>query len=348
MEKFIKSYSPLLSDTSGLDAILLEMRSQVGDTIETYRSQREEISELARAIREKGSILMLGMGASHAVNEMFSFQLRKAGYDAQAITASEFLYDPVPVTDQVILLTSQSGESVETVKCIDRFPGKELFGITLSSESTLGRNTRAIVASGGVEKAYAGTRSVTLSLAIMAYTCAALGQFFPGAVESAVSFEQLNTEQMKKAVSVLQEKQHLVVTGRSIFSGLAHLFALGSQELSGVPNLCNETGQLRHGPLEVLDADTALVVFRQNGEEGQLAQSFVDIRVKSGCSLIVIDASGMAPLEGSVSIPCPAGNDLVAALSIMDTFQSLMIAYACGKNRYTGIPRYSSKITTSE
>ncbi|NMA12414.1 MAG: hypothetical protein GX933_04405 [Chloroflexi bacterium] len=70
--------------------------------------------------------------------------------------------------------------------------------------------------------------------------------------------------------------------------------------------------------------------------------------VSSGCSLIVIDSSGLEPLEGALTIPCPVGNDIAAALGTMTTFQLLMIAYACGKNPRAGLPHYGSKVTVTE
>ncbi len=348
MELFINKYSSLLNDKTGIKSILFEMGTQMNDAKETYQQEESVITEFAYSIKKTGRIILLGMGASHFANKIFSFQLRKMGFFALALTASEFLYDPIPLTDEIVLLTSQSGESIETIKCLKYLDKMNVYGITLSRESIIGKKTRSIIASGGMEKAYAGTRSVTLTLAIMAYVSAKLGAFPIERITEAMDFVQQKLPEMEKAVKILHAKQSLVVTGRSLFSGLSHLFALGCQELSGKANLCNETGQLRHGPLEVLSSESALVVFRQSGELGTLAESFVAVKKKTGCALIVIDSSESTPLEGAVTIKCPIGNDIAATLAVMDTFQSLMISYACGKNDYTGIPKYSSKITKKE
>jgi len=348
MRDFITRYTPLLTDATGVASILLEMERQMDDVRATYATQGDAIKEFADSIRQNKRIIMLGMGASHWVNELFAFQLRRAGIYALAIPASEFLYDPIPLSSELVLLTSQSGESVETVKCLQHLEGVTLYGITLNKESTIGKATKAIIAPGGSEKAFAGTRSVTLTLACMAYICADLGILSTQTIQTMVDFEQDNLEAMHAAVALLHSKSSIVTTGRSLFSPLAQLFALGGEELGGKPILCNETGQLRHGPLEVLSSNSVVVVFRQSGELGILAKSFVSIQQKTGCSLIVIDSSGLEPLEGAITIACPAGNDIAAALAVMETFQSLMIAYACGKNKQTGVPKYSTKITKTE
>lgn len=348
MRDFIIRYTPMLTDATGVASILLEMERQMDDVRATYATQGDAIKEFADSIRQNKRIIMLGMGASHWVNELFAFQLRRAGIYALAIPASEFLYDPIPLSSELVLLTSQSGESVETVKCLKHLEGVTLYGITLNKESTIGKATKAIIAPGGSEKAFAGTRSVTLTLACMAYICADLGILSTQTIQTSVEFEQDNLEAMHAAVALLHSKSSIVTTGRSLFSPLAQLFALGGEELGGKPILCNETGQLRHGPLEVLSSNSVVVVFRQSGELGILAKSFVSIQQKTGCSLIVIDSSGLEPLEGAITIACPAGNDIAAALAVMETFQSLMIAYACGKNKQTGVPKYSTKITKTE
>mgnify|MGYP000992193714 CR=1 FL=1 len=349
MNDFIKKYADLLKDDSGVKAIDLEMKRQYEDAAQTMNDQKETIEALAAVINACPRILLLGMGASHFVNEVFAFQLRRFGIEAAAMTASEFLYDTIPTADKVVILTSQSGESVETVKCFSLLPSETpVFSVTLSPESTSAAKTQAIVCSGGPEKAYAGTRSVTLSLAAFAFVSAALGQIPQESVLRALAWERTDYSAMEKAVWTLFSKRDIVVTGRSLFSPLGGLFALGCEELSNRPILYNETGTFRHGPMEVLGEDTALVVFRQKGLLGELCRSFNDVQQKSGCAVIVLDASGQEPLSNAITIPCQEGDDIVAVLGMMTTFQLLMIAYACGKNPRAGLPRYGSKITTSE
>lgn len=98
MRDFITRYTPLLTDATGVASILLEMERQMDDVRATYATQGDAIKEFADSIRQNKRIIMLGMGASHWVNELFAFQLRRAGIYALAIPASEFLYDPIPLS----------------------------------------------------------------------------------------------------------------------------------------------------------------------------------------------------------------------------------------------------------
>lgn len=348
MHPLLEKYAVLLDDRSGVEAISREMEKLTADIFQTWQDQKSQVQKIAASIRSNPNVLLLGMGASHFVNEVFALQLRKIGKSALAMTASEFLYDPIPLKDATVILTSQSGESVETVKCLSLLTGHPVFGVTLTPDSTIARETDALICAGGTEKAYAGTRSVTLSLAAFAFVAEELGIVNAEAVEQAVRFEPSELALLDHAIWLLFNKTSIISSGRSLFAPIANLFALGCEELGNRAVLSNESGTFRHGPMEVLNPDTVLVLFRQAGALGELNRSFAELRKQSGCSLIVIDSSGLEPLEGALTIPCPAGDDIAAALGTMTTFQLLMIAYACGKNPRAGLPRYGSKVTVTE
>ena len=348
MIDFIKKYSVQLEDIHGLEMIEAEMSRQDQDIEETLRTQREAVKALADSIRSTKNVLLLGMGASQLVNEVFALQLRKNAVDALAMTASEFIYDPVSTDGKTVILTSQSGESVETVKCIPLLGGHQIFSVTLTADSTISKAGTPVICAGGGEQAYAGTRSVTLSLAALAAVCAELGQISASDILPAVQWQRDDYSCMEQALWMLYNKRTIIATGRSIFGSVAHMFALGSQELSNRQTIYEETGTLRHGPMEAVDKDTVIVVFRQQGKLGELCRSFNQVSEKTGCSLIVFDASGLEPLNGAITIPCPQGDDIIAALGMMLSFQYLMIAYACGKNPRAGLPHFGGKVTTTE
>lgn len=348
MIDFVNQYAVQLADKHGLEMIDLEMTRQDQDILDTLQSQRDGIRVLADSIQSTKKVLLLGMGASHLVNEVFAFQLRRFQIDAFAMTASEFIYDPISVEKTTVILTSQSGESVETVKCIPMLGGHSIFSVTLTENSTIAKAGTPIVCAGGGEQAYAGTRSVTLSLAALAAVCAELGQVNEGDILPAVQWKRDDYACMNQALWMLYNKRTIIATGRSLFAPVAHMFALGSEELSNCQTIYEETGTLRHGPMEAVDKDTVIVIFRQQGKMGELCRSFNDVRAKTGCSLIVFDASGLEPLDDAITIPCLQGNDIIAALGMMTSFQYLMIAYACGKNPRAGLPHFGGKVTTTE
>lgn len=346
MIPFNREYLSLLNKKEGLEKVLLETERQIEDFIKTANCEKDAISQLSAAISKQKNVLLLGMGASHILNHMFAIQLRKLGYRALAIPASEYYYDSFAVEKTVVILTSQSGESVETVKCLEKFNKNELFCVTLEKNSTLGNKCQSIVASGGGEKAFAGTRSVTLTLGIFSLLVENLGME-PGSTMEAI-MGTVDNVKLQEAINSISHKKNLIVTGRGIYYGLGELFRLGCEELSGIPTICYETGQLRHGPLELLAGDTTLVLFRQDGVPGQLAFSLEGAAQKSGSDIIVFDSSGSGSLKGALTIPFLVGDSLASSIAILPALQAFMISYACKRNPQAGTPFYSSKITTIE
>ncbi len=348
MENKINEYAELLDDKTGIVSIINEMKKQKQNAKSSYEKQLSHIKELATSIKRKKTVILLGMGASHFVNQLFEFELRKLDYKAIAITASDYLYSPLKEPDAVFIFTSQSGESIETVKCLDLVKNNLKYSFTLNNESTIGKNTVSIVGDGGIEKAFAGTRSVMLSASLIAYVLAELGAFCVEDVFNSIIYNQKYDQSFKTGVKCLESSSLLIATGRGIAFPLANLFSLGAQELSGLPFLGYETGQFRHGPREMVKSNTTIVVFRQSGILGELVKSFEEIRAQSNCNLIVIDFSNLEPIDNSITIKSATGNNILAALSVMELFQTFMICYSCTKNKLTGIPKYSQKITNKE
>ena len=128
MRSIIETYAQLLRDRSGINAILKEMDAQCEDAERTLESAKGEISAFAKAIKHHKSLLLLGMGASHYANELFSFQLRRLGINALTISASEFLYDPLPewVVEE---LRGADGQCIDTES--PQLEGEKLIGIEI-------------------------------------------------------------------------------------------------------------------------------------------------------------------------------------------------------------------------
>lgn len=348
MMDIINQYSKLLENKTGLNEIINEMKRQNEDAIQTGKSQKQQIKNLAKAISKSDRIILLGMGASHTINQIFAFELCRLGYDALAITSSDFLYSAYKNKEALFIFTSQSGESIETVKCLKFAKLNQSYCLTLNGDSTIAKATIPIIGEGGSEKAYAGTRSVKLTVVIMAFVLSELGSFPVDVIKDSILFTPKYDDSFEKALGWLWSGSMLVSTGRGIASPISSLFSLGCQELSCSPFLNYETGQFRHGPKEMIKQDSVIVIFRQSGQLGELAKSFEEIASQTGCHLISIDFSGLHPLKNATTIYSKKGDNIISAIAVMEIVQVLMICYSCGKNPMTGIPKHSSKVTSTE
>src|SRR3546814_9543881 len=116
-------------------------------------------------------------------------------------------------------------------------------------------------------------------------------------------------------------------------------------ELGRVPVLSLEGGQFRHGPLEILTGRTGVVLLRTAGTDGERSGDLARTVVEAGAPVVVLDASGAAPVEGAVTVPCPIGADFTAMLGMLPVLQRLTIGLAGAFVEDVGVPVRSSKGT---
>lgn len=331
---------------TGLELIRAEMARQHGDALASLEQAREAAKGAAHSMRSTGRLLLLGMGGSHYVNRIAEPLYRAQGIDATALVASEVLRAPLPKGERSVLLVSQSGRSGEIVHYLKRpAAGEERFGMTLDGASPLAEAVPCLVAAGGPEKAFAATRSLTLSLALHGAILRELG------VDAAPLIAALKYPPafaVDAAVALLACCRVAVYSGRGILAGLAEAAALGLAELARLPASAIEGGQLQHGPLEMLGPDMAVVLLRPGGADAAAARRLVDVARGAGCGIVVYDVSGEPPIPGAVTVALPSAEGLAAAASLLPALQETMIAVAMGRVTGVGEPVRSTKVTDGE
>ncbi|SFB73448.1 Fructoselysine-6-P-deglycase FrlB with duplicated sugar isomerase (SIS) domain [Tropicimonas isoalkanivorans] len=300
---------------------------------------------VAASIRETGRVLLLGMGASHAVGRTVEPFYRALGYDAVALPLSEHLDQPSAFAGWAALLTSQSGESAEILRHFRADPAPaHTYGVTLDPTSSLARLVPCLLGAGGIETAFAATRSLTVTLASHAAVLARLGAPMDD-LEDILSDPQV--PDLSAALARFVAVEAVVTSGRRL-RGLADAMALGLTELSRLPVLSLEGGQLRHGPLEMLGSSVGVVMVRGQDETSALVASLAEAVIETGAPLVVFDASGDAPIDGAETVVVPAATDIPAVFRLLPAVQTFMVAFATSRVADVGTPRHSQKITRIE
>ncbi|WP_434723812.1 SIS domain-containing protein [Mesorhizobium sp. RIZ17] len=330
---------------AGLLAIDREMARQHTDALASFESNRETAAKVAASIRKNGRLVLLGMGASHAVARAVEPLYRAHGIDAIALPLSEQLGQPLPLDGRTVIVTSQSGESAEVLRWFAETGDRtETFGLTLEAGSFLGRTVPCLVGAGGTELAFAATRSLTVTFALHLAILAALGDD-PAAALAALKMPE--TVATDAALAALGTVATVVTSGRSL-QGVAEALALGLTELSRLPCYSLEGGQLRHGPMEMLGPKIGIVLFRGKDPTADLVTAMALSVVETGAPLIVFDASGMSPVAGAVTLSFKPASGLAAIFAMLPVAQRLMIAFADSRVDNAGTPVRTTKITRSE
>jgi fructoselysine-6-P-deglycase FrlB-like protein len=334
------------SNPAGLRAILAEMERQSPDAVRSFHEAGAAAAQVAQSMRRTGRLVLLGMGGSHAVNRIVEVLYRRACLDAAALPVSEALYGPFPSGGRTALLASQSGESGEIVRYLDTAsPAEERFGLTLDGGSTLARSLPSLVGHGGVEHAFAATRSLMVSLALHARILQELGVPQDEAIAAAGAHARPD---IGAAADALTSKTAVVFSGRAAMQGIADAGALALMELARIPCFALEGGQLRHGPVEAFGPDLGVVLIRAARAAPESTALLAALSAEAGSPPVVMDASGLPPVPGAVTVALPQSADLAAAFTVLPALQAVMIEVARRKVADVGTPLRSSKVTRVE
>jgi fructoselysine-6-P-deglycase FrlB-like protein len=330
---------------NGRALIDAEMARQHDDALRSLAANTERATAIAASIRKTGRLALLGMGGSHWVNRTAAFLYRDIGVEVQAEPLSEALFAPLPARTRTVILTSQSGGSGEIGRYLD-LPARleERFGLTLNENGALAKRAASLIGAGGVEKAFAATRSILISQALHLSVLAALG--YPA--ESALDILKAPpSPSILPARDTLAGAGIVILSGRSVLQGVAESGALCLMELARIPTYAFEGGQFRHGPMELLSEKTGVILLRPPGEAAMLAAALAASCREAGCPVAVFDCSGEPPIADGVTIRFPALHGMAAGFAILPALQRLLIEMAEQRVPQLGVPLRSSKVTTA-
>jgi len=349
MNRFSDGYVPKVIGTpkpqSSVAMVLKECARQHIDALETFHGNDGSVDAVAAKIRAAGSVTLLGMGASHHANLIAAARLRTLKVSALAIPASEALYAPLPDPGPVIL-TTQSGGSVEIVRWLSEFGVQGVAGsVTLSADNPFG-DLPTLLGHGGPEEAFAATRSFSVTLAALAALVVKLGGDVD--VDAIPKAEPLVDRAADEVVSRLSKVKTLVFSGRSSFEGLAQLAALSAVELSRQPAFALEGGQLRHGPVEMLGPDIGVVVFRGSDSSAKAWNGLSDICRLAKAPFFVFDSSHLPALEYGTTMTFHRGAGIRSIYDMLPTLQSLVLGLGAAHVKDVGTPLYCNKVTSAE
>ncbi|MDZ8104887.1 MAG: glutamine--fructose-6-phosphate transaminase (isomerizing) [Nostoc sp. DedQUE12a] len=215
-----------------------------------------------------------------------------AGISTQVHYASEYRYAPSPLTSNTLIIgVTQSGETADTLAALamekERRQGKEakyearLLGITNRPESSLGHLVPHIISTlAGIEIGVAATKTFTAQL--MAFYALALDlaanrqtvsqetlqkiinglRQIPKDIESTLESQETLSEQLAHEFA---ETQDFIFVGRGINFPIALEGALKLKEISYIHAEGYPAGEMKHGPIALLDAKVPVVAIAVPG-----------------------------------------------------------------------------------
>ncbi len=253
--------------------MLKEIMDQKESVARAVNQNEEEIETVAKAIREAQGTFLVGCGTAHkacmAGEHFFSVV---AGKHVNVTHASEFkLYHRFLKPESLLIVVSQSGETADVLEAINvaKSKGAKVLAIVNVVGSSIERAADyTLHINAGPERAVASTKALTGQLAVLMLVAHALvGKLAEGKkllLETASSInDMLNpryVERIKDLADRIKKEENLYIIGRSWNYPMALESAIKLQEVSYIHAEGFAGGELKHGPLALIEKDTPCIV----------------------------------------------------------------------------------------
>jgi glucosamine--fructose-6-phosphate aminotransferase (isomerizing) len=314
-------------------------------------------------------ISMIGCGTAYLAGAVAKYWFeRLASLPVDTEIASEYRYRQGPVDPQALaIVISQSGETIDSLAALRyaRGKGQRIVGLLNNPESTIARESDAVLpVHAGPEIGVASTKAFTaqlLALLILAIQAGRARGTINAATETALVSALIEVpaqiaalvqrrEEFATLAHALRDSQHALYLGRGLSYPLALEGALKLKELSYIHAEGYPAGEMKHGPIALIDETMPVIVLAPEDEwlEKTLA-NIQEVRARSGRAICFTSAQGARRLgDGVEHIVMPDVHPWVSPLLYAVPIQ--LVAYEAAVARGTDVdqPRNLAKSVTVE
>ena len=315
------------------------------------------------------SVQILACGTSFHAGLVARYWFEKiARVPCQIEVASEFRYrHPVLQADTLIVTISQSGETADTLAALQeakKLGAKYSLAICNVTESSLVRESDLVLMTrAGPEIGVASTKAFTTQLATLMLLVMAIGRRFemtaqveqkitselfrlPGNIEKVL---QLNDE-IKLLAEQFSEKQHALFLGRGSHYPIAMEGALKLKEISYIHAEAYPAGELKHGPLALIDADMPVITVAPNNSLlEKLKSNIQEVSARGGQLIVFMDETLATENDVNVQIvKVPQVENEISPIIYTIPLQLLSYHVAVLKGTDVDQPRNLAKSVTVE
>ncbi|WP_106743959.1 glutamine--fructose-6-phosphate transaminase (isomerizing) [Yoonia maritima] len=292
-----------------------------------------------------------------------------AGIPVEVDVASEFRYREPPVTPgTVALFVSQSGETADTLAALRYMEGKaaKIVSVVNVPESSIARESNlSLPILAGTEIGVASTKAFTCqltTLAILALNAAhargrmtdaelseKLGNLrsMPGILNLALGIE----DRTKIVAAELSEARDILFLGRGAMYPLAHEGALKLKEISYIHAEAYASGELKHGPIALVDQHVPVIVMApRDALFDKTISNMQEVMARGGKVLLITDQKGASEAGEGVwdTIIMPEIDPFLAPILYAVPAQLLAYHTAIAKGTDVDQPRNLAKSVTVE
>jgi glutamine---fructose-6-phosphate transaminase (isomerizing) len=350
-----------------------EQPAVIGDTLRTFASpsdHRISLPDLPVDLATLPRLALVACGTAYYACMVAKYWFeRLAGLPVDLDIGSEFRYREPPLAPgSAALFVSQSGETADTLAAMRHVKGLGLatIGLVNVPESTLAREVDCHLRTlAGPEIGVASTKAFTTQLATLA--CLAIGAAQArgrlGAERERALTQALDEVPARAAEVLLQDERYeriahelvpardVLYIGRGTGFAIALEGALKLKEISYIHAEGYAAGELKHGPIALIDEEVPVIVVAPPDELfDKTASNLQEVVARGGKVILLSDERGCAELADYVhtAVALPAVDPFVAPLLYAIPVQLLAYHTAVLKGTDVDQPRNLAKSVTVE
>lgn len=349
-----------------------EQPTAIGETLKSYINFDKKILKINnKLINNKISrITMVACGTSSYACRVARFWFEKlANIPVQMDIASEYRYRKMLHSEnELLIFISQSGETRDTIACLEEVKKKKIktLSIVNVADSSIARlSDETILTQAGPEIGVASTKAFTTQLITLLILAIKLGVLKK---EISISEEQTLANQLIEIPSLMNETLENESKIRSIASeiytakdilyigrGESHAIALeGALKLKEISYIHAEgyaAGELKHGPIALVDDKVPIIgILPSNELFNKTASNLAEVYARGGKIISITDEKGSSKIHDISSriFTISKCNELFQAILLSVPIQLLAYHIAVFKGTDVDQPRNLAKSVTVE
>ena len=353
---------------------IFEQPKAVADTLlgrlQAGRIQLDELNLSDKELKDLKKITVIACGTAYHAGLVAKYAIEKwAKMPVDVELASEFRYrDPIVDKQTLVIAISQSGETMDTLMALRHAKefGARVLAVCNTNSSTIPRESDAVLYThAGPEIAVASTKALLTQIVAMYLIALYLAEvrgnlsakevsdIYNEMLELPAKLEQIleTVEPLRELTRKFADKNTVLFLGRHVGYPVALEGALKLKELAYIHAEGFAGGELKHGPIALIEDGTPVVAIvpntHEHGLDEKMLSNIQEVRAR-GAKVIAIAAEGVEVPGAAHLIRIPNSSQLLQP--VLTTVPLQVFAYEMAIARGTDVdqPRNLAKSVTVE
>lgn len=318
-------------------------------------------------LREVRNIMVVGCGTAYYAGMMAGYFVEQFTDDVtiRAEIASELRYRSFSVPEHAVaLIVSQSGETADTLACLQELQrrGVKCLGVVNAVGSTIAREVDGgVYVHVGAEISVASTKAFTSQVAAITMFGMMIAQakgvsprelngyvreldLLPGEIESVL---EKTADEVRDIAATYANYEHALYVGRDTLYPIALEGALKLKEVSYIQAEGHAAGELKHGPIALIDDRFFEVCYLQDNWLYEKTQSnLVEMNARGAHAIVITDTDKRVPAETVIRVKTKLQILTPLVFNVVSQLLAYYIATARGND--VDQPRNLAKSVTVE